>query len=142
MSESNGAAVDIDFSSIQAQFFFDGEILCSEGLVDFDQVNVVEREAGSLQCNLGCRDGAAPHQFRLDSRSPPPDDPANRLEITLLCNLNRHDDHCSSPIHNAAGVARCHSAILAEGGLQFREPIEGGLGATMIVFCKHLTGRL
>src|SRR6266851_1220122 len=117
MSESNGAAVDIDFSSIQAQFFFDGEILCSEGLVDFDQVNVVERESGSLQCDLGCGDGAAPHQFRLDSRSPPPDDPADRLKITLLCSLNRHDDNCRGPIHNATRIAGGYAAILAESGL-------------------------
>src|SRR5713226_2529570 len=126
MSKSNGAAIDVDLFSIQAQFFFDGKILRGESLVDFDQVNIVERESGPLQCNLGCRNGTAPHQFRLNSGRSPPDDPANRLEITLLCNLNRHYDYCRVPIHNATRVARGYAAILAESGLQLRQALHGG----------------
>ena len=40
MTESNRAAVNVGPGTIKAQFFFDREILSSEGLVDLDQVNI------------------------------------------------------------------------------------------------------
>ena len=47
MAERDRAAVDVDLLAIQAELLLDGEVLRRERFVDFDQVDVGEREAGA-----------------------------------------------------------------------------------------------
>jgi hypothetical protein len=42
MPQRNRAAVHVYLVAIQAEFFFDGEILPGESLVDFNQIDVVQ----------------------------------------------------------------------------------------------------
>ena len=52
MSKRDRTTVHVDFIAIEAELFFDREILRREGFVDFDQVNVVERQSSFLQNDL------------------------------------------------------------------------------------------
>src|SRR3954470_9688114 len=42
MAERDRAAIDVHLVAIEAELFFDGEILPGEGFVDFDEVDVLE----------------------------------------------------------------------------------------------------
>ena len=48
MAERDRAAVNVHLVAIQPELLFDREVLRREGLVHFDQINVVELQAGFL----------------------------------------------------------------------------------------------
>src|SRR5579872_7603590 len=48
MAERDRAAVHVHAIAIQAELLFDGEILAGERLVDLEQIDVRERQAGAL----------------------------------------------------------------------------------------------
>src|ERR1700685_3630818 len=114
MSERDGPAIHIDFVAIEAEFLLDGEILCGEGFIYFDQINVIQRQPGFLQSDLRGRNWAAAHKLRLNTRDPPADDSAHRLDAALVGFFKRHDNDCRGPVNNAAGVAGGDSTVLAE----------------------------
>src|SRR5579884_3421072 len=49
MAKGDGAAVDIDAGPVPVEFFAVGEGLGGEGFVDFDEVEIVDFEAGALE---------------------------------------------------------------------------------------------
>src|SRR5689334_3872159 len=49
MAESDRSAIHVGLLTIEAQFFLDREILGCEGLVHFDQVDVIQSEASLLE---------------------------------------------------------------------------------------------
>ena len=53
MAERDGAAVEIDLVRVEAELAQDGQRLGREGLVELDQVDVVEGEAGALRAPCG-----------------------------------------------------------------------------------------
>ena len=53
MAERDGAAVDVDAGGIETERADDGQDLRGEGLVQFDEVDVVEREAGDARAPWG-----------------------------------------------------------------------------------------
>src|SRR5579872_226727 len=114
MPQCNGSAVDVNFISIKAQLFLDCEILRGEGFIDFDQVNVVEREPGFLDGLLNSRNRAAAHELRLHSGDAPTHDASERLEIALLRGFERHDGDGCATIYNSSGVARRDGAEITE----------------------------
>src|SRR5438445_8853871 len=142
MSECNSAAVYIHFFAVEAQLFFHRQVLRSKGFVYFDQINVVECESGFLQRDLRRRHRATAHNFRIDASNAPTDDSAERLEVTLLCGLKRHDCDSGATIHNATGIPCRHGPVLAESRLQLGQAFHGRLRAPMIVFGEHFTREL
>ena len=63
MAERDGAAERIDLCRIQAQFADHGDRLRGEGLVEFDPVEIVLRDAGLLECARNRRDRADAHDL-------------------------------------------------------------------------------
>ena len=49
VAQGDGAAVDVGALAVEAELPLDGQVLGGEGLVDLDQVHVVQREARALQ---------------------------------------------------------------------------------------------
>src|SRR5271169_4128673 len=49
MAESDRAAVHIYFIAIEAELFFDGEILRREGFIYFDEIHLLELQPGCGQ---------------------------------------------------------------------------------------------
>ena len=49
MAEGDGAAVDVDALGVEVQRADDGQGLGGEGLVEFDEADVVEGEAGAVR---------------------------------------------------------------------------------------------
>ena len=46
VAEGNGSAVDVELGGVDAEHLDDGEGLRGEGLVELDEVDLIEREAG------------------------------------------------------------------------------------------------
>ena len=71
VTERDGAAVDVHLLTIEAELFFDREILAGERLVHFDQIEVVERQAGALERLPRGRRRTHAHVRRIDAHRGP-----------------------------------------------------------------------
>src|SRR5579872_5579148 len=119
MAKRNRSAVYVDFVAVQAELFFDGQILRGESFVDFDQIDVIEIKSSFLQGELGCWHRAAAHHFRFDPGDAPAYDSSQRLQSAFARFFKRHNDDCGGAIYDTAGISRSNGAALAECGLQF-----------------------
>src|SRR5687767_4666410 len=53
MSERDGAAVDVDPVAVQAELLLDRQVLRRKRLVDFNEVDIVQRELGLVEHHAG-----------------------------------------------------------------------------------------
>ena len=49
VSECHGAAIDVGALAIETELLLDGQVLGSEGLVDLDEVHVIQPQAGPVE---------------------------------------------------------------------------------------------
>ena len=116
---------------IDAELLDDGEDLAGEGLVDLDEIDVLERHAGALERDLRRRNGADAHDLGIAADDAPADDAAERLfRLGVFSCSNRY---YSCAVDDPAGVAGGDEAVLGEGGLELGQSFHGGLGAEVIV---------
>src|SRR5579862_1230943 len=134
MSERDRAAIDVRFIALKAENLFHSEILRSEGLVNFDQIHLVELKPREGESFLNGRNGADTHNLRRNSRSCPADNAAEWFPSALLRNFGVRDDNGRSAVDNPTGVSRSHDAFLAKGGRQRLQDFHGGFGATVVIF--------
>src|SRR5690349_24856372 len=64
MTERDGAAVEIGLAFVDAELAHAGDGLGREGLVDLDDIDILDGEAGTLQRLLRRRHGADAHDVR------------------------------------------------------------------------------
>src|SRR5581483_9241815 len=121
MAERDGSAVHVYLLAVETQFFFDSKVLGGESFVDFNQIDVIEREAGLLERELGGGYRATAHQLWFDAGNSPTDDAAERFQSTLESVLDRHQHDGGPAIHNATGVTGRYSSILAECRLELSQ---------------------
>ena len=60
MAERDGTAVDVQLIEIDAEFARAGEHLGGESFVQFDQIDLLDAQAGALERLLRCRIGPMP----------------------------------------------------------------------------------
>ena len=120
MAERDRPAVVIDLLHIGAGFVLPGEDDGSEGLVDFEEIDVFQLQAGLLQDLGRGRDRTGQHDGRLRADDRLRDDARPRLQPQRLRLLRRHDQHRRGAVTDLAGIARRHHPILLEGWLQLR----------------------
>ena len=80
MCQRDRSSVDVHLLAVQAELLLDRHVLRSEGLVDLDQVHVVQREAGLLQRLAGRRGRPDTHDARRNAGDTPRDQAPHRLE--------------------------------------------------------------
>src|SRR5262249_19715232 len=114
VAKSDRAAVDVGFIAIEAESFLDGEILGGEGFVDFDTIDLIDREASSFQRLLRCGHGADAHDAGIDAGGGPGNDAADGLEAAIFGEFFARDDDCGGTIDDAAGVSGSDDAVLLE----------------------------
>ena len=66
MTKGNCPTVNVHLALLEAQFALANDRLGGKGFVNFDQVKLVGRHVNLGEQLLGGRQGADPHQFRLD----------------------------------------------------------------------------
>src|SRR3954469_10838009 len=114
MAERDRAAVDVDLVAREAELFLDREILARERFVHFDEIDVVERQAGLRQRPARCRRRSHAHQRRIDAGRRPRDQPADRLQLMPVDRFARREDQRRAAVDDAAGIAGSDRAVLLE----------------------------
>src|SRR5205809_904576 len=109
MAEGDGAAVDIELRLVDAELLGNGEDLAGEGLVDLDQIDVVQGEAGALQRDLRGRNRADAHDVRIAAGDAPGDDAAEGLLVSGV--FGGSDGDHGGAVDDAAGVAGGDEAV-------------------------------
>ncbi len=78
VAEGDGAAVGVDPVGVGVELLLPGQHDRGEGLVDLEDVDVVDADAGALEQALGGVDRAGEHQHRVDADQAGVDDPGPR----------------------------------------------------------------
>ena len=110
-----------------------GQDLHRERLVQLEEVDVVEREAGALEHALRRGDGADAHQLRLDARVREADEAELRREVERLGRLGGGEQRGRRAVGQPGGVARGDAAAGAERRAERRERLERRVRAEELV---------
>ena len=138
MAERNRAAVDVHPLAIQAELFLDRQVLGRKRFVDLDEIEILQRQSGSLQHQAGRGRRTHSHQRRFHADNGPVCQPRQRLQPVRLDARLRRQEQCRAAINDAGGIAGRHASILAEGRGQLRQPFHRGVRPQVIVAGKQL----
>ncbi len=137
MTQGDGAPVHVQLVPLDAEVAGGGDHLGGEGLVDLDQVDVVDRHAGALEGLADGLDRAEAHDLGVEPGHAARHDACKWGDPELGCLGVAHDDHGRGTVVQGTGVARRDGAALTEHGLQLREPLERGARAGPVVLGHH-----
>ena len=93
MTESDGSTVDVDLGEVGVVLLLPRQDDRGEGLVDLDEVDVVERHARLLEHLGGGGDGAGEHGDRVDAGQRKGVEASPRGEAEFGGLLLAHDQH-------------------------------------------------
>src|SRR5262245_34919812 len=131
--ERDRAAVHIDAVHVGLQLAPPGRDDRREGLVDLDQIDVVDLHPVAVEQLLRRRDGTGEHDHGVDADGGLVDDPRTRLEAERLRLLALHQQHGGGSVRDLRRVAGGDLAVLLEGGLQLRERLQAGVGPDALI---------
>lgn len=120
VTKGDGAAVWIDavVPVVEAHGPRTGQGLRCEGFVEFNDIHVVELQAGFGQGDFARWDWANPHNSGLDTGHAPGDDSGQRGEAMRFEALAARNKKCGTSIVDHAGISGGHSSGGAEGGAE------------------------
>src|SRR6185369_14919709 len=116
MAKRDGAAVDVSAAAIQSEFLFYCEILRRKSLVNFNEIDVVQRQTSFCERATSRRHRPYAHDLRLDTRIRPTHNAAHRSEILLLHKLFAGDHQRRRTIDDAGSIACGDESVVREGG--------------------------
>ena len=142
MADRDGAAVRVQARIVKgdAQLLGAAQNLGGEGFVDFDNIHVIQRQAGAAQCFFAGFNRAQAHDARGNTGDSTGEDACARLDAVLLTNGFAADDQRSGAVVDARRVACGNHAT-------FKQRTQAGQGgqvaarARMLVLIDDL-GRL
>ena len=118
-----------------------GDRLAGEGLVQLDEVEIVDVEPGALERLARGRDGAEAHDRRVDAGDGRRDDAGQRREAVLArASPASTRTVALAPSLMPGAVAGRDRAALAERGPQPRQRLQRRVGARMLVARRSSTG--
>src|SRR6516162_182707 len=134
MADRDRAAVHVDPAVVERQFepAQAGQHLCRKGLVDLDDVDVGEAEAGAGQRLLRGGDRTDPHDPWRHARDAAADYPGERLSTRPVAGLAAGDDHRHGAVVDAGSVAGGRHPTLLQRP-EARERRQIGLRPRMLV---------
>src|SRR5687768_6321880 len=137
MSEPDGTAVRIGFLGVELQVARNGHRLHRERFVGFDDVHVLDLEAGILERYFGCGNEPDPHDFRVHACETVRNEPRHRLYSLLLRRAALHQHDGCRAVVDAGRVARGYRSVFLERGAQHRHAFEGRVSAPVFVFVRN-----
>src|SRR5687768_15294690 len=114
VAEGYRATSGIELFARDPQLALDGAGLGRKSLVDLYEIHVVEREAGTRQGDLRCRNRPDPHHCRVDSGDAPRYETAERLQRTLRHEFLAGDDHRTCAIADSRCISGGYDTRLTE----------------------------
>src|SRR4030095_15133159 len=103
VTEGDGAAVDIQFLGIDPELSNASNNLGRKGLVQFDQIDLIDGQAGSFQRFLRGGDRSYTHVVWMNPGGSGRDDSSHRLQFELLSPLRRGQQKGRRTIGNRRG---------------------------------------
>src|SRR5690606_6656966 len=103
VAEGDGAAVDVQLVRVRAGGVQPGHRHRREGLVDLEQVDVVDLHARPLERPLGRRQRRFQHDHRVVAQHRQVVDAGQRRQVQLLQRLFRDDHHARGAVADLAG---------------------------------------
>jgi hypothetical protein len=133
VADRDRTAVDVDALLVDPELAHDRERLRGEGLVELDEVDVVDGHAGPVEqlAHGGHRPDA--HHRWVDPDDRRADERAQRLDPKVARPLLARDHERRGAVVDPARVAGRDRAALPECGLQRRELLRCGVGARVLV---------
>jgi hypothetical protein len=133
VAQGDGAAVDVGLVAVEAEGALDGNILGREGLVDLNEVHLLEGEASALEGFLGGVNGADAHDGGLNADVGPGDEAGEGSKLVAAGSVGRGDDDSGGAVRDARGVASGDDTVFGEDGGELGEGRSGGVGARVLV---------
>lgn len=133
VAEGNAAAVDIRDVPVEPQELFAGQVLRGKGLVELDQLHILDLHISSIEELPDGGDGTVSHELRLDGGHLVVDDSRDGFQVQPYGRFRRHDDEAGRAVIDAAGVAGSHGAVLLEGGLEPGQNFGSCVGSRVLV---------
>ena len=124
MADGDGAAIDVEFGLVEAEFFDAGEDLGAEGFVDFDAGDLAKAHAGGFEHGADGWRGADAHDLGRHADCGGGEDAGLGGEAVGLCIGRGGDEDGPCPIDDGRGIAASLDA--AEGGAELGEDFVGG----------------
>ena len=125
VAEGDRPAVDVQPLGIQAELAIDGEHLGGEGLVQLDEVDVLQGHARLLGELAHGRHRTDPHDRGVDALDTVTDHPGLRLDAELLRRRFGEHEQRGRPIGDARRVAGGDASGVVERRFQPRERVGG-----------------
>ncbi|MNS50666.1 hypothetical protein D3C72_833200 [compost metagenome] len=121
MAQRAGTAIHVELVVRDAQFAHRCHRHHGKGLVDFEQIDLVQRPAGLLQQGVDGADRGGGEPLRFLRMGGMADDARQRLQAACRGIFFGQQDHGSGAIGNAGGTGGGHAAVLLEGRAQGRD---------------------
>ncbi len=138
MAQRDGAAIDVQPRRIGAGRLQPGQRHRGEGLVDFEQVDVVDLHAGALQRLLGRRQRRFQHDHRIAADHGHVDDARQRLHAQRLEPVLVDDHHARGAVADLAGGRRRQLAAFGIDQLHALHAFQRHIEADAFVDGVHL----
>ena len=79
----DGTAIDVGLCWVEAQFILNGDGLCSECLVRFDEIDIIQAKTGLVQCLWYRSNGSDAHAGWIHAGNGPRDNLGEGIEAAL-----------------------------------------------------------
>src|ERR1700733_841661 len=136
MAQGDGASIDVDYFRIDAGLLDDGQGLHAEGLVQFDDADIAESEAGHFEGFGNGYNRADAHDFRRDAAGGEADEAGHGLKTQFAGFALGHDQGGGGAIAGLGRVAGRDRAARVEHGFEPGERLKGGVRAGAFVFSE------
>src|SRR5579884_1241035 len=133
MAERDSAAVDIDAVEVEAREPDHGERLDGEGFVELNDIDLVQREAGQFERLGDGVDRANAHLFGLATRGGEAHEARQRADAEGAGARLAHDHRGGGAVGSLRRIAGSDRSMGMEGGFEFGEGIERGIGARSFI---------
>src|SRR2546422_9636464 len=137
VADRDRAAVRVELRGVDAEAVPAVDDLRGEGLVQLDDVDVLELEPRVLEQLRHREDRADPHLVGLAGDEHAAAEEAERPHAERPGALGRHDEGRRGAVRELGGVAGRHRAALLEGGGQLGEARERGVGPAALLRAVH-----
>ena len=140
MAKGDGTTLRVQLSLGDSELVDGVSSLGGEGLVDLENVDVVDGKTAVFEGGRDGESGANSHDLRWDTSDGEGVNAADNLAAVTHGNVSSGEEDAGGTIGNLGGVSGSSSAILLESGLELAETSDSGLRSDSIVLIDCHSG--
>jgi hypothetical protein len=133
MAERHGSASRVHPGRVETELASDSKSLRRKRLVQFEEIDIRERQPGTLHGFSHGNDGPYPHHHGLDSRGGERDDMCQRCSSQLACASGRGDDERGCAVVDPRRIPGGDAPAFFERGPQRRKRLDRRVSTRMLV---------